>query len=324
MARQVGLMLRALARTLAHRVRNGPRVPSWSFTFEAIVRFLRNDWDSTVDWPLERIRAASNEGTYPSKYGRLVAITSEPHGGVPCLRFTPPRLRGKGKILYFHGGSYFYGSCTTTHKELVARLAHETGLEVIGVEYRLVPEHTYPAQLEDALAVVDALLTEGTSPTDLVLAGDSAGGNLVLSAACALRDRNVTCAGLVLLSPWSDLTMPGASFLENDTTDFGTREALVRHAEAFAKGIALDDPRISPFFANLSKLPRSLVVLGTAEIPRDDIRALAEKLTKEGVDVDLHEAKDMPHNAAVFADYHPEGARAFQAVVDFVARAIPS
>jgi acetyl esterase/lipase len=296
----------------------------WSFSFEVIVRMLRADWESSADWPLERIREASNAGIYPSKHARLVTTRSEPRGGVPCHTFTPSSPRGSGKIVYFHGGSYFYGSCLTTHRELVAGLAHDCALEVVGVEYRLVPEHTYPAQLEDALAVVDALVAAGTAPERIVLAGDSAGGNLVLSAARALRDRGITCAGLVLLSPWGDLTMPGASYTENDATDFGTRDALVRHAEAFAKGIPLDDARISPIFADLAGLPATLVVLGTAEIPRDDIRALAKKLAADGVDVTVHEAQDMPHNAAVFADYHREGARAFRAIIDFVTKVLPS
>lgn len=317
-------MLGAVGRTIASRVRRGPALPSWSFSFEIIVRMLRADWESSTDWPLERIREASNAGIYPSRHARLVTMKSEPRGGVPCHTFKPLRAGGSGKIVYFHGGSYFYGSCVTTHRELVARLAHECALEVIGVEYCLVPEHTYPAQLEDALAVIDALVAGGTPPERIVLAGDSAGGNLVLSAARALRDRTVSCAALVLLSPWGDLTMPGASYTENDATDFGTRNELERHAKAFAKGISLDDARVSPIFANLSGLPTTLVVLGTAEIPRDDIRALAKKLSTDGVDVTVHEAQDMPHNAAVFADYHPEGARAFQGIVDFVAKVLPS
>lgn len=297
-------------------------MPSWSFSFEWIVRFLRADWDDARDWPLPKIRADYASRRLPQKHVHQVKVADETLGGVPCRRFSPKKKTGLGTILYFHGGSYFYGSTASTHQELVSRIAHESGIEVVGVEYRLAPEHTYPAQRDDALAVFDAMIAKGATAHELVLAGDSAGGNLVLAAALALRDRpdSPKVGGLVLLSPWADLTMPGASFTENDATDYGDRRGLVAHAAAFAGDVPLDDPRVSPIRADLTGLPPCLVEVGTAEIPRDDIVALAQKLAADGVDVTLHEALEMPHNAAVFSDLHPEGERALQAVVSFVRR----
>jgi monoterpene epsilon-lactone hydrolase len=320
MPRLFRLFLVAFVRTLRSRWAKGPAMPSWSFSFEWIVRFLRADWDDARDWPMPKIRADYDARPLPAKHVRNVTTKDETVGGVPCRRFVPKGKRGEGIVVYFHGGSYFYGSSKSTHQELVSRIAIASGREVIGVEYRLAPEHTYPAQRDDALAVVDALVADGTAIGDLVLAGDSAGGNLVLAAAQALRDRTGSprVAGLVLLSPWSDLTMPGASFVENDASDYGDREGLVRHAAAFVGDVALDDPRVSPVYANLTDLPPCLVEVGTAEIPRDDILALAKKLAADGVDTILHEAKEMPHNAAVFSDLHPEGERALQAIARFV------
>lgn len=320
MLRLFRLFVLALFRTLSSRLSKGPALPSWSFSFETIVRFLRADWDDTRSWPLARIRADHDARKQPSKHAARVTMHDETIGGVPCRRFVPAGEAGAGVVLFFHGGSYFYGSCKTTHQELVARLAADAGHEVIGVEYRLAPEHRYPAQRDDALAVIDALLEGGRSLAELLLAGDSAGGNLAIATAIALRDREggANVAALALLSPWSDLTMPGESFTSNDATDFGDRAALVEHARAFLGDVPADDPRVSPVHADLARLPPCLVEVGTAEIPRDDILALARKLVAEGVETTLHEAREMPHNAAVFSDICPEGLRAHEALVRFV------
>ncbi|MFO0669948.1 MAG: alpha/beta hydrolase fold domain-containing protein [Polyangiaceae bacterium] len=150
--------------------------------------------------------------------------------------------------------------------------------------------------------------------------GDSAGGNLAIELQLALRDRGgPQAAAAVLLSPWVDLTMPGASFARNDPFDFGTREVLVRHAAAYAGGAALDDPRVSPRFADLAGLAPVFITAGEVEIPRDDIEAFAQKLRAAGVETTFHLAADMPHNAAFFADFHPSGAAVIDAVRKFVA-----
>lgn len=313
------LLARALFRTVSSRRSRGPARPGWPFGFEVAVRYLRADWEATKPLSFAELRAHNERRPGPRKHVRRVDVTDGDIGGVACRTFSPRGAPTRGTIVFFHGGSYIYGSTKSTHQELAARVAADSGFPVVGVEYRLAPEHTYPAQLEDALAVIDALVAAGNPPDTLVLAGDSAGGNLVLAAAMALRDRAspLRVAGLALLSPWSDLTMPGASFLENDPYDFGDREALVRHAEAFLGGIAPDDPRVSPVYADLSGLPPTLVEVGTAEIPRDDIVHLAKVLERAGVGVTLFEARDMPHNAAVFSDMHPEGQRAHEALVAF-------
>lgn len=227
------------------------------------------------------------------------------------------RARGAA-ILYFHGGSYAYGSARTTHAELLARLAVASGVEVVGVDYRLAPEHRYPAQLEDACAAFDALVAADTPPGAIVVAGDSAGGNLAIALQLALRDRgSAQAAGAALVSPWVDLTLPGASYTENDRFDFGTRQVLARQAAEFAGSIRLDDPRVSPTYAALAGLSPTLITVGELEIPRDDILLFASRLERAGVDVALHVAKDMPHNAPVFAALHPEGLAALEAVARF-------
>jgi len=308
--RAFGLMLLALFQALTRR---RPR-PSWSFGFHVVQRFMRLDWDKTADWELAAVREEIARRPYPRKYVKRVARTDEVLGGVPACSYGS----GDKVVLFFHGGSFIYGSTKTSHAELVARLAIEAGVRVVGVEYRLAPDHPFPAQIDDALAAWDALVAT-VPPDHVIVGGDSAGGNLAVELALALRDaKKPLPKALLLLSPWADLAMPGASFRENDPYDFGTREVLVRHAAAYVGSASLDDPRVSPIHAKLEGLPATFVARGGCEIPRDDIAAFGAKLRDAGVLVTEHEAPDMPHNAAFFADYHPAAREAFDAIVRFV------
>ncbi len=321
MLRALRLFLGALLETLGGRVRARPRREGWSFLFEWTIRYLRKDWDDSAAWSSARLRADMDTRPFPRDFAKKVRLEPCELGGVPATRFVPPDARAGKAILFFHGGSYVYGSARTTHAELIARIAFASGIETIGLDYRLAPEHPYPAQLDDALAAFDALVAQGVPPGSIVVAGDSAGGNLAIEVQLALRDRGTPqAAGAALVSPWSDLTMPGASFTDNERYDFGTREKLVQQAKEYVGSVPLDDPRVSPTYAKLEGLAPAIVTVGEAEIPRDDILVLASRLKDAGVDVTLHVAKDMPHNAPVFAAYHPEGLKALQAVVEFVKR----
>lgn len=311
-------MAKAFGKTVRARFAHGPARPSWSFGFEVVVRFLRLDWEETSGWPLAEVRAATDARPYPQDMVRKTTVADDVLGGVSVRSFTPKSASADRVILFFHGGSYIYGSGRTSHGDVIARLALGSGMKAISVEYRLAPEHPFPAQLDDALAAFDALVASGVPASAIVVAGDSAGGNLAVELQLALRDRGSEQArAAVLFSPWCDLEMPGASFVENDPFDFGDRATLVKHAQAFAGGAPLADPRISPIHADLAGLHPMFVVAGEAEIPRDDIVAFAERLKAAGVEVTLHLAKDMPHNAPVFAAYHPSGRLALDEAAKF-------
>lgn len=305
MLRSLRLLLETFWPTVVSRWRKGPRRPSWSFMFEWTIAFLRRDWDETADWPLTRQREGTAARPYPAPHLKQVTVRDEVIAGVPVRRFVP-KSPGKTQLVFLHGGSYVYGSTKHSHAELCAHLAAATSLEVIGVEYRLAPEHPWPAQLEDAKAVCEAL----SAP--LALAGDSAGGHLVVKTAEVLSRKP---RGLVLLSPWVDLEMPGASW-RDDSTDFGTRAVLVRQAEAVAGSTALAELALSR--VNLSALPPTFVCVGTAEIPRDDIFGFVERLREAKVALTLHVAEDMPHNATLFEAYHPNAKAAFDATAKFI------
>jgi epsilon-lactone hydrolase len=319
MLRGLRLLAVAFFSTLRGRRAHGPLRPTWSFSFEWIVRYLRHDWDDTARWASARLRADLDARPYPQRYVRKVTRSDGALGGVAVRRFLPPEAAASAAVLFFHGGSYVYGSSRTTHADLAARIALASKVEVVGAEYRLAPEHPYPAQLEDALAAFEGLVESGVTPDRIVVAGDSAGGNLALAAQIALRDRGGPQArAAVLISPWADLEMPGASFVDNDPYDYGTREVLVQQAQLLAGEVPVGDPRLSPVRARLDGLSPVFLCVGEAEIPRDDILALGRALTTAGVDVTLHVAKDMPHNAPVFAAYHPEGLAALEAIGRFV------
>jgi monoterpene epsilon-lactone hydrolase len=313
--RALGLMLLALLQTLFGR----PVHTSWPFQFRLVQRFMRLDWEKTADWDYARLRADMQTRPYPRDFAKRAKQRDETLGGVPACVWEPTEKRTDGVLLYFHGGSFIYGSPKTTHAELLARLAIEVGALVIAPEYRLAPEHPFPAQIEDALAAWDALVAKGVAPERIVIGGDSAGGNLAVETAIALRDRGgPSPQALLLLSPWADLAMPGSSFVDNEPYDFGRREELVRHAAAYTNGVPLDDPRVSPIHAKLEGLPESFVSRGACEIPRDDIVAFTNALRAAGVRVTEHEAPDMPHNAAFFANYHPSALASFEATARFL------
>lgn len=326
MLRSLRLMFLAFLSTLRARTSGRPRYPGWSFSFEMVIRYLRLDWEETASWDLVRLREDMESRPYPKDFARKVAQDDVLIGGISARRFRPPgSVEGDRVILFLHGGSYIFGSGRSTHAEVMARLAFQTGIEVLGPDFRSSPEHRYPAQLEDVLAVYLGLLGAGTPPEKIALVGDSSGGNLALSLALALRDQGVPLPrALGLISPWCDLEMRGASFVENDRYDFGTREVLVNHARAFSGELALSDPRVSPIHAELSGLCPCLVIVGELEIPRDDILALHRKLEEAGVESELHLARQMPHNPPAFAALHPEGARSIQTLAEFLAERVGS
>jgi acetyl esterase/lipase len=305
MLRTLRLLLVTFLPTLSARLRRGPLRPSWSFMFEWMIRSLRRDWDETASWPLPRQRAAIAAKPYPHPHLARVDVRDAVVGGVPVRHFIPAN-RGTTRIVFFHGGSYIYGSTSTSHADLCAHLALATSLEVVGVEYRLAPEHIWPAQLEDAVAACREL-----QGSPLVLVGDSAGGHLAVKTAA-----HVEAKALVLLSPWVDMGMPGRSFEQNEGYDWGTRQVLLRHARAVAGEAALSSLALAD--RPLGALPPTLVSAGGAEVLHDDIVAFFERLRAAGVDCVLQVAEDMPHDPLLFEAYHPAAKRAFDAAVSFI------
>ncbi|MCI8554159.1 MAG: DUF1653 domain-containing protein [Clostridiales bacterium] len=215
----------------------------------------------------------------------LPGLWALPENGVP----------GKA-ILYTHGGSYVSGS-PETHEPLICRLAEHSGVAVFAHDYRLAPEHPYPAALEDALAAYDYLISSGYAPGDIVLCGDSAGGGLTLALAMLLRENGRTLpASLVLLSPWTDLSCSLDSHVSRAGSDpLLSSEELRGTARLYAGDRELKDPCLSPLYGDFSGLPPVLIQVGTDEILLDDSRELALRMKAQGLDADIDLYEGMWH-----------------------------
>ena len=224
-------------------------------------------------------------------------------GGVRVLRVAPASARGR--IVYLHGGAYVLGSADT-HLRLAAAYARASEAEVVAVDYRLAPEHPWPAALDDAVAVWRALADD--TPTALL--GESAGGGLALAVAIALRDDGAaTPCALAVTSPWVDLTLTAASIdARADVELMLSRRGLALDADRYRGAIFADDPRVSPLFADLAGLPPTLIQVGSAEILYDDAVALVKRLTAADVPVCLQQWQGMGHAWAAFGEAVPEAA----------------
>ncbi len=324
MLRLLRILAATFFETIRARLQHGRARPSWSFQFEWVVRFLRRDFLESGHWPYERLRRDLNSRRYPSSAVPKVRMTQRQLGGVPVVEFTPPEVRRKGVIVFFHGGSYIFGSALTSHADIIASLALRLGVRAVGPEYRLAPEHPYPAALEDASAVYAALLEEGCSADQIVLAGDSAGGNLALSLQLSLRDRHLPQAkAAALISPWLDLTASSPSCRINDAIDYGNTSFLLRHARDFAGSVPLTDPRVSPIHAELKGLAKLFVQAGDAERLIDECRELARLAVRSGVELELDIVPDMPHNPPVLAAFHPAAQRSLDRLAQFIGEQLP-
>ena len=220
-------------------------------------------------------------------------------GGVPCVRLEPPGA-GEEVLLYLHGGGYGGGSARS-HSEMAARIGRAAGMVAMLPDYRLAPEHSFPAALDDALATYRALLDEVGDANRIVLAGDSAGGGLSVAVCVALRDAGEPLPrALTLLSPWLDLTCTSPSWdsrFEGDPVlDHSLREA----GERYLDGADPRDPLCSPLFADLSGLPQTLVLVGTHEILYDDSVSFAEAAAEQGVEVELEIGHELIHVWPIF------------------------
>lgn len=248
-----------------------------------------------------------------------VRVRSTTIGGVPADEIAPKAGATGPVLLYLHGGAYLGGS-PRTHRGLLAHLAKQAGCRIVAIDYRLAPEHPYPAALEDALAAYSALLAEGIAASDLVIGGDSAGGNLTLVTAIALRERGLPLpARLMLLSPWTDLTSSGSSHVTRAARErILDPTAIPNAARTFANGLPLNDPRLSPLFADLGGLPPMLIQVGDDEMLLDDSTRLADAATRAGVRVTLQIWPGLWHVWQVLAGWMPEANRAVAQLAAFL------
>jgi acetyl esterase/lipase len=237
-------------------------------------------------------------------------------GGRPVLWVAPAGGAVPRTVLYLHGGGYVVGS-PRAYRRLAISLAIRCEAAVAVLDYRLAPEHRYPAASADALAAYRELLERGGDPARMSIAGDSAGGGLALATAVAIRDAGLPPPGrLVLMSPWLDLTLSGESVASRAASDpLLSRESLARWAGLYARDRELNDPGCSPLFADLDGLPPILVQVGTDEVLLADSERLAARL---GDRIKLEVYPSMWHDFQLFARLLPVAGDAVSSIADFV------
>jgi monoterpene epsilon-lactone hydrolase len=231
-----------------------------------------------------------------------LSVTPATLGSVPTVEITVAGVEPRHLLLYFHGGVYAMGSAALG-PDLPAQIGRRIDASVISVEYRLAPEHPFPAAVEDAVAAYDAVLQSGVEPQDIVLAGESAGGGLAVAALLGARDRGLPMpAAALLMSPWADLTLTGASMGTKEGIDpqLSRHQFLPRAADYVGDRDPASGP-ISPIFADLSGLPPLVIQAGSNEVLLDDAVRLAGRAAADDVPVTLDITPGVPH---VFQGYH--------------------
>jgi monoterpene epsilon-lactone hydrolase len=237
--------------------------------------------------------------------------------GVPCVGVAPTAGEPAGTIVFVHGGGYIWMTART-HLLVAAGLVRASGCRCVSVDYRRAPEHPYPAPVEDLVAVYRGLLDDGVPADEIAFAGDSAGGGLVVAGLVAVRDAgDALPAAAVSISPWTDLTVSGASA---DTADdpIVSGAGLRMMASMYLDGASATSPTASPLHADLHGLPPLLVQVGTREALLDDARRLVARVRDAGGDVTLHEYDDVVHMWVVIGPDIPESLAAYREAGTFI------
>jgi epsilon-lactone hydrolase len=273
------------------------------------IRALLGAKPRPVGWDERRQRLDEVGSTWP--IADDVSLQAIDVDGIPGEFSIAPGSDASRVLLFFHGGGYCSGSILS-HRRMVTEAGRAGGVRTLAVGFRLAPEHPFPAGYDDALTAWRWLRKQGVAANHIVVGGDSAGGGLTLALTMRLRDAGDELPGcLWLASPWTDLTMSGATLVTKDVVDPLIHKGYLEElANAYVPtGIARTDPRISPLFADLHGLPPMLIQVGSAETLLDDSVRFAGAAGAAGVAVTLEVWPDMIHawslwNAKLAAGRH--------------------
>jgi monoterpene epsilon-lactone hydrolase len=266
---------------------------------------------------IPKLRTFLGAGAKTTGLPRGVTIQPLLADEVPVEWIIPAGVSTQTVILYFHGGGWTLG-WYNNHREMVANICMAAAARALAVDYRLAPENPFPAALQDCLSVYRWLIKNGTSPQQIVIAGDSAGGNLTLSTLMALRDAgDALPAAAVCISPVTDLACTGESFTTNKDAMLSPRfvRTMLQHYVANTDPCL---PLISPLYGEMGGLPPLLIQVGEDEILLSDATRLADKARAAGVQVNLVVWPNMWHVWHLFAPYLPEAQHAIAAIGDFI------
>ncbi len=263
-----------------------------------------------ADAPIEEIRDGFAKWMASYPVPPEVRFEEFSIGKIPACWAFAPHVKKQPVVLFFFGGSYCAGS-VRSHRGLIGRIGEASGCAVLGIDYRLAPEHPFPAALEDALTAYQWLLRHPFPPNQIALAGNSAGGGLLLSLLLRLKLENIPLpAGAVCICPWVDLSKTHYA----DRKDILRPERLIAAAQLYRGSRDLKDPFISPLYGDLSGLPPVLIQTGTQELLYEEAIALASQLKNSK----LEKWPDMIHCWELFASEIPEGRQGIGQIGQFL------
>jgi epsilon-lactone hydrolase len=268
-------------------------------TVEAILRQSAFPPDSDVNEQRRQLRELAAAQPLPAE----ITVTAGALGGVPTAEITVDGVEPRHVVLYFHGGVYVLEDAFQV-ADLASQVGRRARAKAISVDYRLAPEHPYPAAVDDALAAYEALLGNGTAPSDIAFAGESAGGGLAIATLANARDHGLPLpAAAYVMSPYADLTLAGATMETKRNADpLLSRELLQARVTDYTSGQDAALGLISPIFADLSGLPPLIIQAGTHEVLLDDAIRLARQAATADVEVTLDITPGVPH---VFQAFYP-------------------
>jgi monoterpene epsilon-lactone hydrolase len=268
-------------------------------TLDAILRQSALPVDSDVDEQRRLFREAISAQPLPAD----VAVTAATLGGVTTAEITVDGIESRHVVLYFHGGVYVISDAFLA-AGLASQVGRRTHAKVVSVDYRLAPEHPYPAAVDDALAAYQALLDSGIAASDIAFAGDSAGGGLAIATMVNARDHGLPVpAAAFLMSPYVDLTLAGTTMETRREADpLLSPELLAARVPDYTAEHDAALPLISPIYADLSGLPPLCIQCGSHEVLLDDSIRLARQAATADVEVTLEVTPGVPH---VFQAYSP-------------------
>ncbi|MGM5068839.1 alpha/beta hydrolase [Rhodococcus qingshengii] len=282
-------------------------------------------WTSSMvgasDPSVESLReGAEAMGTFGAERSDVV-IDEVDMGGRRALKHTPQNV-GDGVILHLHGGGLTMGS-PESHSRLAAHMATRSKMTVYNLDFRLAPEHPFPAGIDDTAAAFERLVEQGVSPDRIFLSGDSGGAALALSTLIDLTRAGTRLAGGIFMSPWVDFRLVSGSYETNDEFDvMCSRPMMLPLRQNYCPSGDFENPRVSPALADLTGLPPLMIQASSMEVLLDDAKLIAQRAGDVGVEVTYEEYDVVPHVFQLFAGNLPEADDALQSCADWATKAL--
>ena len=314
-----GALTYAVTGAVVRRVWRGKTHADWPLAYELAMPFLRVAGGDYYDFGIELARKRVSPIT-PS-VARKLRLSQGTLAGLAVDIHTPRGSAEVGTVptvLFLHGGGYV--TCSPgSHRDVIARIAVRAKARCVAPDYRLAPEHPYPAALDDAVACYRAMIASGVSPRSLFVAGDSAGGGLAVALVLRLGELGEPAPrGVILLSPWLDLTLTREALRGKGTGDYIGAESLAANAAQYAGARSLAEPGVSPLHAELAGLPPVLMETGEWETLCEQNQRFADRLRQAGVDVRHTVVPGMLHAFPCFSAILPQGVQAVERVAAFI------